>query len=392
MRGRKRIIAPLLLAAICASVLGSVATSGAASPQVGEKPRDVLGSGSDTTYFMMSEIDQLYNTSAGCNVIVPSGEFQPLDNSCLADTPTTITTENYRHDRVSEAAPLGSSNGVSQLCQQGTSGVADIDFARSSRAPRDTDCSGLKFVAFAKDAVPWEGFPNVPGSPIKNMNNPDPLCAGKGVCLTSQQVTKIFVTCEITNWAQVGGNSAPIVVWAAQDGSGTRSAFDGFIGGASDSCISDPSHEIVENDNAPILASGQAANSIFYYSFGDWRTEVAPAPYGKGRYDGSLLGAVDGIRPLPNTIASGTFPYSRLVYNVYCDNCPTGINANDATRDYVSETGWICKPNTQHSTNPRTGVNYGKEVTDTISSQGFVPLPLQPLPGGGFAKCQVTST
>jgi ABC-type phosphate transport system substrate-binding protein len=374
--------------AIGVAVFGMVQPgfAGTNAPQVGEVARNVLGSGSDTTYFVLTDLDTLYNSSAGCEVIALPGDPQPLDLKCLANEPETITTENYRHDRIGEAAPLGSSNGISQLCQQGTVGIAKIDFARSSRAPRASDCTGMTFVAFAKDAIPPEAFPDLPGSPAANINNPDPLCAGKGFCLTTQQLTKIFVTCEINNWSQVGGANAPMEVWAAQDGSGTRATFDGFIGGASDSCLSDPSHEVTENQNIDILASPNPENAIFYFSFGDWQKEIAPNP------DGSALGGVDGVAPTVPNIQNGSYAFSRLLYNVYCKNCAHGFQANQATRQYVGERGWICKPNQQHSVDPITGVNYGAEVVSTIQDQGFITLPVAPLPGGGQARCQVAQT
>ena len=393
MRRGRRFVLPMVVASIGVLVLGlsgpsQATTKKAARPTTGETPSAVNGSGSDTSYFMMNALDTLYNTSAGCNVIKPPEDPNPqaLDNSCYPDTTGTITTENYRHDLVNGFAPVGSSNGITELCTQGTTGVADISYARSSRAKRVTDCDGLTFVGYALDAIPFEAFPNLPGSPVASMNNPDPLCAGKGLCLTTNQLTGIFVTCTITNWNQVGGANAPIEVWAAQDGSGTRGTFDGFIGGSSDSCLNDPSHEVVENQNASILASADPQNAIFYYSLGDWNVEVKPHP------DGSRLGAVDGVAPTNPNIQNGSFPFRRIIYNVYCNACTTGINATQATKDYVSETGWICKVNNRHSIDPRTGQNYGQEVTQNIQKQGFVPHPVGPLPGGGSAKCEVATT
>src|SRR5262249_39587768 len=105
------------------------------------KPSQILGSGSDTTYQMMAALDTLYNDSAGCTPIAAPGNTQPLDFRCIPPDPAgTITTENYPHDVVREAYPLGSSSGISQLCQQGLAGVANMQFARSSRTSRATDC------------------------------------------------------------------------------------------------------------------------------------------------------------------------------------------------------------------------------------------------------------
>jgi ABC-type phosphate transport system substrate-binding protein len=346
----------------------------------------VLGSGSDTTWKMMDSLDRLYNESAGCAV---TGNPQPLDLSCVLPDPTgTITTENYAHDRISEAYPLGSSNGINQLCEQGLQGVAKINFARSSRAPGSSDCTGLRFVAFARDGIPFEAFPDLPGSPVANFNNPDPLCAGKGLCLTQAQIVGIFVTCTITNWNQVGGANAPIEVFTAQDGSGTRKTFDGFIGGDSSTCIpvNDlDTHKIFENENTSIFANAHAAeNAIFYFSFGVWQNDILPNP------DGSALGGIDGVAPTVQTIGDGSFPYGRYLYNVYCNTCPTNIQASGATKKYINETtGWLCKNNNKHSIDPLTGDNYGTELDKTIASEGFVSIP----PGGpGTNKCKLFTT
>src|SRR5262245_53991419 len=201
----------------------------------------VLGSGSDTTQFMMNAIDSLYLFSPGCAQLAPQGQTQWLDFSCLfPDPPNTIQTENYKHDQVHEAYFLGSSNGIKQLCNQGQAGVADIDFARSSRGPGQTDCTGLKFVAYARDGISWEAF-NLKGSGVKNMNNQSGTCAGSGgatqFCLTQSQLNGIFVACTLTNWNQVGGNSLKIAIYTPQAGSGTRSTWDGFVGGDSSHCI-----------------------------------------------------------------------------------------------------------------------------------------------------------
>ncbi|WP_414151479.1 phosphate ABC transporter substrate-binding protein [Acetobacterium carbinolicum] len=46
--------------------------------------------------------------------------------------------------------------------------------------------------------------------------------------LTTEQVQKIYMG-EITNWSEVGGADAPIVVVSREDGSGTRGAFEEMV-------------------------------------------------------------------------------------------------------------------------------------------------------------------
>ena len=46
--------------------------------------------------------------------------------------------------------------------------------------------------------------------------------------ISSADLTKIY-TGEITNWSQIGGNDAPIIVVSREDGSGTRSAVEELL-------------------------------------------------------------------------------------------------------------------------------------------------------------------
>ena len=308
---RRMIHVALALGAV--AVIASLAAPAGATqrPKAAIKAAQILGSGSDTTQFMMNNLDSLYRFTPGCKVVADTGQTQPLDFSCILPDPVgTITTENYTHDQIQEAYFLGSSNGINQLCEQGQVGVAKISFARSSRALSGSDCTGLNFVAYAKDAIPFEAFPTVNGQPnpvFRGFNNPDPLCSGKGLCLTQAQLTGIFVSCSITNWNQVGSTvSAPIEIFTAQTGSGTRKTFDGFVGGNSQTCIPSGdlvSHTINENQNQSLFTNAHDVhNAIYYFSYGVYQLNIVPNP------DGSALGAIDGIAPTVQTIQDGSFP------------------------------------------------------------------------------------
>jgi ABC-type phosphate transport system substrate-binding protein len=291
------------------------------------------------------------------------------------------TTENYRHDQPTEAYFLGSGNGINQLCQQGNPGVSHINFARSSRGPKSTDCAGTKFVAYARDAISWEAWDDgTTASGVHAQNNTDPACLPNSACLSQTQLKAIFVTCTITNWSQVGGQNVPMSIYTAQAGSGTRSTFDGFVGGSSDSCIPSAqkaTHIIPENSNTPITAAGDTAGAIYPFSFGVWSNQV----HGNG---GALLGAVDGVTPSSSSISDLSFPWGRYLYNVYCNSSCGNPNAvaTQATLDYVGEKGWICKIGNEHSVNPITGRNYHTDLYFTYTANGFVPIPAGTIGGG----------
>jgi ABC-type phosphate transport system substrate-binding protein len=370
-----------------AALAGVSAVPAFATGGGGPVAQSVLGSGSDTTQLMMNSIDRVYQFSPGCQQLAPTGTTQWLDFSCLSPDPSgTITTENYQHDQLAEATFLGSSNGISQLCSQGQAGVAHIDFARSSRGPKTPDsCTGMHFVAYARDAISWEAFNlgpatgNPNGSGIHNMNNQTGTCAGSGgttqFCLTQTQLQGIFITCSIKNWSAVGGQNVPIQIYTPQAGSGTRSTWDKFLGGDSSHCIPASqlaTHVVPENANTLIT---KKYGAIFPFSYGVWSTQV------KGR-GGAVLGAVDDVAVTVSTIQDGSFPFGRFLYNVYCSSsCSSGASSTAAV-NYVGEEGWICKPNSSHAADPTTGVNYTTEIQSAISSNGFVPLPSGVIGGG----------
>jgi len=462
---------------LAVATAGWGATSAGATGGGGPVAQSILGSGSDTTQFMMTDLDKLYLFSTGCQNLPPkdaSGNPTYLDFSCQSPDPTiaslagtstsgsaTVTmadttgvvkgqvvtgpgvpaaatyvgtlaantsiglssspsanlpvkagagagagtfnfssvvpTENYAHDQVHEAYFYGSSFGIYQLCHKGTSiggtPVAPIDFARSSRGSKTSDCAGLNFVAYARDGISWEAVNDgTANSGVFNMNNPDGACAGHpGPCLTISDLTAIFTktgsppACQITNWSQLGGQNLPIQVYTAQPGSGTRSTWDGFIHGDSSQCAK---ALIPENSNAGI-APADLKTAIFPFSFGVWSTQV----HGAGS---ELLGAVDNIAATAATISNGTFPFGRFLYNVYCTaSCPAAAGASSAaTVNYVGEEGWICKAPSSHAVDPTRHVNYRNEIATAINANGFINVPFGVIGSGDTHKdyCRLFKT
>jgi hypothetical protein len=379
MKGRlgRRLGLAALAAGLTGLVLGAASPAGATGGG-GPVAQSILGSGSDTTMFMMQALDGLYLFSPGCQQL---GSPQWYDFSCLdPDPPGTILTENYSHDQVHEAFYLGSQSGKNQLCQQGQSGVADIEFARSSSGPGQSDCTGLKFVAYARDGLSWEAW-NVRKSGLGgNFSNQSGTCAGSGgdtkFCLTQTQIQGIWLTCTITSWSQVGGTGKAIALYTPQPGSGTRSTWDKFVGGDTSNCIADQdTHVIPENRNEPVYANGDYKRALVPFSYGVWTSQV----HGK---KGTILGAIDNVLPTDQTIADGSFPFGRFLYNVYCTACASGQQATANTIQYIGEEGWICKNNADHANDPTTGLNYRDEIETAIHSNGFVPIPEGVIGGG----------
>ena len=125
-----------------------------------------------------------------------------LSESCMAQNGGV--TVNYN--------PTGSGSGITAV-QEGT-----CDIGLSSRALKDEEKSaGLKETVLAYDGIAIIVHPDNPVSD-----------------LSVEQIAKLY-TGEITNWKDVGGDDAEIVLIGREAGSGTRDGFES-ITGTKDAC------------------------------------------------------------------------------------------------------------------------------------------------------------
>jgi hypothetical protein len=287
--------------------------------------------------------------------------------------------------------------------------VSAISAARSSRAPNlaggsKVDFNGLNFVAYAMDGVTW-----IHWTKVKGVNTPSATVSN----LSTSQLLSIYtnsLTCTgpggvtlTNNWFCLNGGTGtpakePIALYIAQNGSGTEATWvsalnipstDSFPFGGENS-----RHVIFENETQSILANGDEANAIFFFSFGKFSSICTPNPtFCSGGSTNTLaLGQMNGITVSKTTIANqlpgatGTpFPGDRLIYNVYSDgsNNANISTADAATMNAVSEDGFICKPSTKTDVDPNTGSTYLSEIDKIITNQGFFPMPLEVENGQG---------
>lgn len=427
---RRRAFLCLGAAAVAMVVVSAV-------PAVAQNPNNkvelVRGQGSDSSYDLMQRLDFIYNNSFGCQVIVGAGQTQNLDNNCVSTDQwaPTKSNENWDHDVALSFFAVGSSVGINILKGQGNAGVAKIDYARSSRAPRAGDGTGLRFVAYAKDATPWVNFRGQnPDDPAGQHTEAGTPAAGVDR-LSVQQLKDIFVnrtavttdpdhTCVINNWDQIGGAAAEIMVWTSQRGSGERATFDTFLGASSsdvdttehcipaqfkDGIFTNGERIIFENDATPIRTCGAVTNvdcsagddlrSIYHLGFGAYN--ASPVHPTRGKAQGADMGAICTAEPAAGqelcdvsaaifptfaTIAAetGFYPFTRNIYNVYRSASMSNPVPNHAKR-FIGEHGWICRLNTGtnpngHINNPKTNVNYGSEIETAITAVGFVNIPV----------------
>ncbi len=363
-------------------------------------------------------------TSTTIDISTKAKSTQASDNITVTTTPavgeqgyTTFAHENPFNDVLVEVPPIGSSNGIQQLEDQGTHGVgatskgspikvAPIDLATSARAPALTssgstgDDKGLNFVAYAMDAVDWIHWTSVggtatPSAAVTNLTVPQltSIYKDQGCNGINSFAGQTYLT---PNWACYGGSAAaPIAVYMANAGSGVESDWVSMLGltGTFPYGGEDPNHVIFQNETASILNNHDQADAIFFFSFGRFETQCGADPtLCSGASTNTLkLGEIGGIKPSAKTIeaqlpgSSGTlFPGATLLYNVYSNGSNTDIPASvPAALNAGSEDGFLCKPSTSTDVDPNTGATYRSEINSTISAQGFFPLPLEVENGQG---------
>jgi hypothetical protein len=133
----------------------------------------IRDTGSDTTFYMMQKIGDLYTSAGLYGCTLNSAAGQTLFNSsftataaneefyCLSgkNTTTSDNTDNWSRTEVTEGVDdVGSGAGQNQLCGSTVlSSPLTVNFARSSK-PEGTACGDLQETGYAKDGVPAVAF------------------------------------------------------------------------------------------------------------------------------------------------------------------------------------------------------------------------------------------
>ena len=208
-----------------------------------------------------------------------------------------------------EVQQLGSSAGIKNAIE----GVSEIGM--SSRDLKDEEkSSGLKETIIATDGI----------AVITNKAN-------KVTDLTLDQVKDIY-TGKITNWKEVGGEDAPIVVVSREDGSGTRDGFQEKVGFESEELIKDAQ---ISDGSGNIKSTVEGnVNAIGYISFG---------------YVDEAVNAVkvDGVEINHETVANNEYVIARpfILVNKDCisDNAQALIDfiLSDEGQSILEEKGFI---------------------------------------------------
>ena len=184
-----------------------------------------------------------------------------LSESFMANNADTTVTYN----------PTGSGSGITAV-QEGT-----CDIGLSSRALKDEEkAAGLKETVLAYDGIAIIVHPDNPVSD-----------------LSIEQIAQLY-TGEITNWKDVGGNDAQVVLIGREAASGTRDGFES-ITGTKDKC---QYRQALTSTGDVSTAVSQNPDAIGYASLASIKDSVKALN-------------VDGVTPGEDTVKDGSYKVQR---------------------------------------------------------------------------------
>ncbi len=227
----------------------------------------------------------------------PETETPATDGTDLSGTVTitgSTSVEKILHDMIDEFTALNPDVTINYTGTGSSAGISDTlaganDIGASSRNVKDEEKKdGLEIVTFAYDGI---AVAVNPANPVADISTED--------------LAKIF-SGEITNWNQVGGNDADIIVVSREGASGTRSAFEELIKLEDAGGLTESATVVEGNGNVQTNVAGNP-NAIGYVSFSYIDETVK-----------SLK--VNGVEGTPETAKSGEYSLSRPFLFVYMDD------------------------------------------------------------------------
>ena len=188
--------------------------------------------------------------------------------------------------------PTGSGSGIQAVSE----GRCDIGL--SSRALKDDEkASGLVETVVALDGI---AIVVNPENPVSDLD--------------IDTIAKIY-TGEITNWKEVGGNDAQIVLIGREAGSGTRDGFES-ITGTTDAC---QYRQELTSTGDVITTVAQNPNAIGYASLASVKDTVKAL-------------AVEGVTPNEETVKDGSY----LVQRPFVLVTKEGVELSAAAQDFFN--------------------------------------------------------
>ena len=222
-----------------------------------------------------------------------SGQLQLAGSTTVQPVAETVAEAfmDMYPDVVVEVQGGGSSTGVT------SAGDGTVDIGNASRNIKDSELETypkLNIFTIAYDGI---AIVTNPGTELPS--------------LSIEQVQGIFAG-EITNFSEVGGPDAEIIVISREEGSGTRGAFEELVMAAGDEEKVITETAILQNSNGSVRTSvAETPNSIAYLSFGYLDDSVATAE-------------IDGVEPTVANVLNGTYPIFRPL-NMLTNGAPNEL-------------------------------------------------------------------
>ena len=244
------------------------------------------GCGSSTSSAAASSESAAASSAAGLNGTVATGGSTSMEKVMSALQEAYAEKEP---DGTVTYDPTGSGSGIT--------GATDktLDIGLSSRKLKDGE-TGVTATTIALDGI------------AIIVNNANPVQD-----LTIDQIAKI-ATGEVTNWKDVGGEDAPIVLIGREAGSGTRDGFESIVG------VTDKCQYAQELTSTGAVITGVAANNgaIGYASLSALKDTVKAV-------------TVEGIACTEETVLDSTYKIQRPFNFVTNDS----VTPSDAVQSFI---------------------------------------------------------
>ncbi len=244
------------------------------------------GCGSSTSSAAASSESAAASSAAGLNGTVSTGGSTSMEKVMSALQEAYAEKEP---DVTVTYDPTGSGAGIT--------GATDktLDIGLSSRKLKDGE-TGVTATTIALDGI------------AIIVNNANPVQD-----LTIDQIAKI-ATGEVTNWKDVGGEDAPIVLIGREAGSGTRDGFESIVG------VTDKCQYAQELTSTGAVITGVAANNgaIGYASLSALKDTVKAV-------------TVEGVACTEETVLDGTYKIQRPFNFVTNDS----VTPSDAVQSFI---------------------------------------------------------
>jgi phosphate transport system substrate-binding protein len=197
-----------------------------------------------------------------------------------------------------EIQQIGSSAGIKNAID----GVSEIGM--SSRDLKDEEKAVVK-----DDTICYDGI-GIVVHPSNTATN-----------LTKDQLKGIY-TGKITNWKEVGGKDAPIVVVSREEGSGTRDAISELVGFKAEELVK--SAQISQGNGAVKTTVSTNENAIGYISF--------DIMFKDGKVDSAIKALkVDNVDPTAENVKNKTYKISRPFLVVFKDG-----KLSQTSKDFIA--------------------------------------------------------